>query len=227
MEPRFSICIPAWEQGGSGMPHLKRLIESILAQSFKDYEIVISDHSKNNNIQDYVSSLEKKVKYTRYSLNYGNGPANTNNALRHCTGDIVKVMFQDDFMFSEKCLEAFNDRFKNGSKWVVCGSNLTKDGKNFYRKLVPRWNNRMLTGPNTIRTPSVIAFVNEDTEYFDELLVMRMDMEYYYRLGKKYGPPTVIKNCLVAHGIHPNQITSKFKGTSRKEKEYCLKKHSQ
>ena len=202
MKPRFSICIPVWEQGGFGIQYLKDLIHSIQIQTFQDWEIVISDHSQNDDIYEYVLTIYNQnrggVKYVRNLSNYGNGVANLNQSLQRAEGEIVKIMFQDDFMFDRRCLEKFDKVFQNEeTKWAVCGCNHTRDGVNFERFMVPSWNDRLLEGVNTISSPSVLAFRNENVELFDENLTMLMDVEYYYRLGERYGLPTILEDCLV------------------------------
>jgi len=226
MKPRFSICIPVWEQGGFGLQYLKDLIHSIQIQTFQDWEIVISDHSQNYDISDYVFTIYKQdregVKYVRNLSDYGNGVANLNQALQRAEGEIVKIMFQDDFMFDRRCLEKFDKAFQNEeTKWVVCGCNHTRDGVNFERPMVPCWNDRLLEGVNTISSPSVLAFRNENIELFDENLTMLMDVAYYYRLGERYGLPTVIEDCLVTNRCHENQISNKYSGNLGEEIKYC------
>ena len=116
MKPIFSICIPVWEQHGFGLQYLKDLIHSIQIQTFQNYEIVISDHSQNNDIDNFINKEFKfdssALKYKRYSENYGNGVANLNKALKMANGEIIKIMFQDDFMFDRRCLEKFDEAFK-------------------------------------------------------------------------------------------------------------------
>jgi len=226
MKPRFSICIPVWEQGGFGLQYLKDLIHSIQIQTFQDWEIVISDHSQNYDISDYVFTIYKQdregVKYVRNLSDYGNGVANLNQALQRAEGEIVKIMFQDDFMFDRRCLEKFDKAFQNEeTKWIVCGCNHTRDGVNFERPMVPCWNDRLLEGVNTISSPSVLAFRNENIELFDENLTMLMDVAYYYRLGERYGLPTVIEDCLVTNRCHENQISNKYSGNLGEEIKYC------
>ena len=41
-----SICIPCYEMKGNGVAYLNDLMNSITAQTFKDYEIIITDHSQ-------------------------------------------------------------------------------------------------------------------------------------------------------------------------------------
>jgi glycosyltransferase involved in cell wall biosynthesis len=229
LKPRFSICIPVWEQHGFGLQYLKDLIHSIQIQTFHDWEIVISDHSQNFDISDYCFEEWKNdytIRYVKYDENYGNGVANLNNALKMANGEIIKIMFQDDFMFTHKCLEALHETFQDeNTKWAVCGCNHTRDGVKFERPMVPSWNNYLLEGINTISSPSVLAFRNENIELFDENLTMLMDVEYYYRLGRRYGLPTILEDCLVTNRCHENQISSRYSGNLGDEVRYCKEKY--
>lgn len=225
MKPRFSICIPVWEQHGFGLQYIKDLIYSIQIQTFQNYEIVISDHSINNDIYEFVATL-KNIKYVKNLSNRGNGVYNLNQTLIRASGEIIKIMFQDDFMFDRRCLEKFDEAFQDeNNKWAVCGCNHTRDGVNFERPMVPSWNDKLLEGVNTISSPSVLAFHNENIELFDEDLTMLMDVAYYYRLGQRYGMPTVIEDCLVTNRCHENQISSRYSGNLNDEIKFCKEKY--
>jgi glycosyltransferase involved in cell wall biosynthesis len=225
MKPRFSICIPVWEQHGFGLQYLKDLIHSIQIQNFQNYEIVISDHSVTDDIYKFVTTL-KNIKYVKNFSNRGNGVHNLNKSLISASGEIIKIMFQDDFMFDRRCLEKFDKVFlKEETKWAVCGCNHTKDGVNFDRFMAPAWNDKLLEGVNTISSPSVLAFRNENIELFDINLTMLMDVEYYYRMDKKHGLPVMIEDCLVTNRCHENQISSRYSGNLDEEIKYCKEKY--
>ena len=227
MKPRFSICIPVWEQHGFGLQYIKDLIYSIQIQTFQNYEIVISDHSINNDIYEFVATL-KNIKYVKNLSNRGNGVYNLNQTLIRVSGEIIKIMFQDDFMFDRRCLEKFDEAFQDENiKWAVCGCNHTRDGVNFERPMVPSWNDKLLEGVNTISSPSVLAFHNENIELFDEDLTMLMDVAYYYRLGQRYGMPTIIEDCLVTNRCHENQISSRYSGNLNDEIKFCKEKYKE
>lgn len=232
MKPRFSICIPVWEQHGFGLQYLKDLIHSIKIQTFEDWEIIISDHSKDNQIYKFLLELSystprMNIWHNYYKKKYGNGVVNLNNALKMAKGEIIKIMFQDDFMFDRRCLEKFDEAFKyKNNKWAVCGCNHTRDGLNFERPMVPSWNDKLLEGVNTISSPSVLAFRNENIELFDDNLTMLMDVEYYYRMDKKHGLPVVIEDCLVTNRCHENQISSRYSGNLEEEIKYCKEKYA-
>lgn len=219
---RFSICIPTWEQHGVGAYFLTDLLLSIERQTFQDYEIVISDHSKNDDIYYYVLGRDKLV-YVRNENDYGNGVANLNNCLKYASGEIIKIMFQDDVMFSAKCLEEFDAAFSKDTEWAVCGCNHTRDMANFYQTMVPSWGNRLIEGVNTISSPSVLAIRNEDIELFDEKLTMMMDIDYYLRMNKRQ-PMTIIPDCLITNRQHPNQISSRYNLDLKTEIDYVKRK---
>ena len=230
MNSKISICIPVWECNGYGCQYLNDLMNTIHKQTVKPHQIVISDHSKHEDISEYILGVMYyyglNITYVKYREKYGNGVANLNNALRHANGEIIKIMFQDDLMFSEKCLESIENVFLNDDvKWVVSGCNHTRDGVNFQREMIPAWNDKLLDGINTISSPSVLAFRNQDIEYFDDNLVMLMDVEYYYRMGQKYGLPTIIKDCLVSNRIHANQISSRYDKDINEEIKYVKFKY--
>lgn len=209
---RFSIVIPTWEQYGKGTFFLNQLFNSIKKQSFKDFEIIISDHSKNEEIKNLCGNFkELNILYIKNELNRGNSPANLNNGLKHAKGEIIKVMFQDDFFIDDNSLEKIHQSFKSSScKWLVNGSCVTPDSTIFHSCMIPSWNNNIPVGINTIGSPSVISFINEDILFFDENLVMMMDCDYYYSLYKKYGLPYIHQDYLIAGTSHPHQISKMY-----------------
>lgn len=219
---RFSICIPTWEQHGVGAYFLTDLLLSIQLQTFQDYEIVISDHSKSEEISDYVLGMDRVV-YVKNDIDYGNGVANLNNCLKYASGEIIKIMFQDDVMFSHKCLEEFDAAFSEKTEWAVCGCNHTRDMANFYQAMVPSWGDRLIEGVNTISSPSVLAIRNKDIELFDEKLTMMMDIDYYLRMNKRQ-PMTIIPDCLITNRQHANQISSRYNLDLKSEIDYVKKK---
>ena len=50
MNPFVSICIPAYKR----ISYLKRLLESIIIQTYKDYEVIITDDSDNDSVKDLL-----------------------------------------------------------------------------------------------------------------------------------------------------------------------------
>ncbi len=230
MTPKISICIPTWEQNGYGPQYLSKLLETIKTQTHKNFEVIISDHSVSNVILDVVNKFSNlmTIIYVKNKENLGNSPFNTNNAIKHSNGEIIKIMFQDDFFFSDNSLEIISDKFISPEvMWVVNGCNHTdSDNTSFYKEMIPRWNDLIYKGVNTISSPSVLTFRKNTNVFFDDKLIMLMDCEIYYNFYKKHGLPVIISDTLITNRIHKNQISKNYKLNINNEINYVKNKYN-
>jgi glycosyltransferase involved in cell wall biosynthesis len=232
MIKKLSIAIPTWETNGRGVEFLDDLLRTIEIQSFKDFEVVISDHSQNNDILIKCQEFDSKfdIKYFRNENDRGNSPANLNNAITKCTGEIIKIMFQDDFFYDDEALEKIYYTLSDSDKmWLLNGTNHTNDhGNSFYWDLYPKFNDQLLMGVNTISSPSVMSLKKEVVNRFDETLINLMDLDFYYGMRETYGDPIFYNDVLVSNRVHQDSISSNIKNKedlTKIESEYCLKKY--
>ncbi len=107
--PRVSIGIPVF----NGENFLSKAVASVLAQTYKDFEIVISDNGSTDATQsicqDYVA-LDARVRYFRQGANIGAAP-NFNFLFHKCVGEYFKWAAHDDLLdpaFLEKCVAALD-----------------------------------------------------------------------------------------------------------------------
>ncbi len=228
-----SIAISTFESGGKGVELLKHNLEQIATQDYPNIQVVISDHSMNNVIKNHVEKFMIKVNfpiiYIKNTEHRGNSSQNTNNAINHCTGDIIKILFMDDYLFGFNSISDIVNSFENNpeKKWLVHGYYHTRDRKNYFRPHYPSWNNKMRDGVNTIGCPSALSIRKEVNERFDDNLKWFMDVEYYYRLHKKYGSPIFLKRLIAVNYLHAGQVsnTQINKQLIANEKNYINKKY--
>lgn len=97
--PRVSIIIPTYNCDR----FLGRAIDSAIAQSYTDYEVLVVDDGSTDNTNDIVAQYGKKVQYFRQP-NRGVSAAR-NLALSHATGELVAYLDADDIWYPKK-LEA-------------------------------------------------------------------------------------------------------------------------
>jgi glycosyltransferase involved in cell wall biosynthesis len=232
MQKKLSVAIPTWEFYGRGAEFLDDLLRTIEIQHFKNFEVVISDHSQNDDVYNKVLEFNSKfdIKYFRNRKKLGNGPSNTNTAIKKCSGEIIKIMFQDDFFYDDEAFEKIYYTLKDSNKmWLLNGCNHTDDdGNSFYWEFYPKFNPDLLKGINTISSPSVVAFKRESEVYFDEILVNFMDIDYYYGMREKYGDPVLYNDILISNRVHKDSISSNIKNKEEMiltESEYCIKKY--
>ena len=79
----ISICIPTYEMKGKGHIFLRQSFEMFYKQNFKDFDVVISDHSKDSLIKDLCDEYANKIniQYYKNSEKLGNYSFNLNNAI--------------------------------------------------------------------------------------------------------------------------------------------------
>lgn len=215
MGKNISVVIPTYEMKGNGLLYLKESLDKINEQVYRDFEVIVSDHSTYFAQQSMQRLCDKYpfVKYFHNKENIGNPSANLNNAISKATGRIIKVLFQDDFLFNDFALQNIANAFTKG--WLVTACEHYKDGL-YYRPFYPEYNRDILKGNNTISSPSVLAFENKEPMLFDENLNWMLDCDYYHRLYERYGKPNILNIITVVNRTHDNQQSNIL---SPKEKE--------
>lgn len=207
---KFSICIPTHDRGENGPKWMRELLDSIKKQTFKDFDIVVTDQSKNDLILNVCKEYSDDFQFTfvRYE---GNVPCeNINFGLDECDGEIIKIIFSDDIFTSNLALEILNNFYEeNKTKWAFSGfCEMTEDGKTTYDEKLPIWSDYTLEGCNLLSSPSVVSFRNDCKEYFEENLKLYLDVEFYHRMRWKNGMPHFIPQILVANRKHNTRISS-------------------
>lgn len=113
-QPRVSVCIPVY----NGAEFIAQAIESVLAQSFMDFELVILDNASIDGTLDVASRFaDPRIRVERNQATTGAG-ANWNRALRAARGEFVKLVSADDYLY-EQCLERQLEGFVAGGENVV------------------------------------------------------------------------------------------------------------
>ena len=187
--PKISFCIPIHNME-NGAFFLWRAVQSIMSQTFKDYEIIITQE--------------------------GSMPVNTNAGIKKARGELIKILYMDDYLAHPNALQEIVDHFKG--QWLVSGCLHDEDGV-LKSPHYPSWNDSIHLGQNTIGSPSVLTIRNDGHLLFDETLSFLLDCDLYKRYYKQYGPPTILKDLNVAIGLHAGQ-TSNLMPQEEKEKEY-------
>lgn len=199
--PKISIVTPIYGMDNARY-FLERNLKSIYIQNFDDYEIVISDDSDDDELADWIKTLDMPIKYIR---NFGEkGMANnSNNAINNASGELIKILYQDDFFYDSRSLENIVKHFTPTAWWMATGCTHTLDGVNTFNDHKPYYSE----SENNIGSPSVITFRREIKERFDPNFHWTLDLDLYKRLYRKYGKPKIYDPVNVVIGIHLGQKT--------------------
>jgi len=187
--PKVSICIPTYKQ----VEYLYRSLESIQAQTFKNYEVIITDDTPDDSVKKAVEmfDFQGKLKYLKNLPRLGS-PKNFNEAILHAKGDYIKVMMHDDWFMDESSLEKFIallDNNPDADFGFSSSFHWTKDPEKRWtlRASANQLNNlrrdpKSLFFGNVIGMPSVTIFRKTVEERFDPNLRCIVDLEFYIRV---------------------------------------------
>jgi dTDP-4-dehydrorhamnose reductase len=211
-KPFFSIAIPTYGYNGRGSEFLEFSLKIIHNQTFKDFEVIISEHSTDDTILNVVNKWKNKLtlKYQKNENGRGIISPNINNAMTLCEGKWIKILFQDDFLYDEKSLKIQHNFITTSGddlKWLMTKFYHSNDGVAFYRLYHPIWNDRIWTGNNTMGCPSGLTLKNENLIFFDEGLNWLMDCDYYQKMFLKYGVPKILNEITVVNRTWGNRLT--------------------
>ncbi len=206
---KVSICIPAYNNG----PGVKRLLESIKKQTYKDYEVILTDDSTTGDVRKAVDESGVVVNYTKNETRDGS-TANWNKAIDKASGDYIKIMHHDDWFTDSDSLAKMVRLLDENPEAILAFSGTMQVGaENSYSRHIKRedaelikkdWRNLFLG--NTIGAPSAVIHRCTNKRY-DEGLRWLVDMDFYMELLKDGAQIAYSEEPLVSIGESDEQIT--------------------
>jgi glycosyltransferase involved in cell wall biosynthesis len=210
MSHKISICIPAYKRTA----YLKRLLDSIAIQTYKDFEVIVSDDSPDDSVKlvcnEYASQF--KLLYYKNSVALGT-PANWNSAITKANGEWIKIMHDDDWFAHKDALSVFASHIGDGKFIFSAYTNYYENGNTKEVYLSSFWKNKIIREPailiaeNVIGPPSVTLIHCSIKEQYDRRLPWRVDIEFYERILRTTQNYYFINQPLVNIGISESQVT--------------------
>lgn len=217
--------------GGRGHVFLRYSFDILTRQTFKDFEVIVSDHSKDGAIEALCKEYQDRLDIHYYRTKVVGSSYNTNNAIRKAGGKLIKILFEDDFLYSDTSLEEIVEAFDlEKDKWLVTACEHYDDAKGiFFKPFYPVYNHDIHLGENTISAPTVLTIKNEDPVFFDEKLMWFMDCDYYKRCYEKFGEPKILNKINAVNRIGKHQIINwaANKKVRSEEHIYLLEKYGE
>lgn len=208
MEPeRVSIVIPCYEMHGKGAEYLACALHSIFLQTWNHVEVVVSDNAEDDSITLVVDRWRHLLPLVHIRPGTHRSTDTLNAGIRVATGDVIRILFQDDLLFGPNSLRQMMQECHRGARWCVGPSMHLIEG-GLVRPLTPFASTAMAYGVNTIGPPSVLSFVNAPRLWFNEDLVWLMDCEFYLQLLKRHGPPAYVRHFSTIVRLGEHQLTN-------------------
>src|ERR1035437_46765 len=98
MKPKVSVIMPVL----NGERFIAEAVESVLAQTYSRYELIVIDDGSTDGTPERVASYRGKLElqYVRHAERQGIA-ASMNDGVRHATGDLIAFLDHDDAWFPE------------------------------------------------------------------------------------------------------------------------------
>lgn len=191
---KVSICIPAYKQ----VEFLRETLQSLLAQDFTDYELIITDDSPDDSVRQLLSefSFGDKLRYV-HNLPALGSPGNWNAAIRLAQGDYVKILHHDDHFVRNDALSQFVQLLDDnlGADFGFCATLVNHVDSGLKRVHCPSAEQlRALTEDpaslfvgNCIGAPSATICRRGAVLDYDQRMKWLVDIDYYFRTLMRNG----------------------------------------
>ena len=210
--PSVSICIPTY----NGAAYLRDCLESVLAQSDTDLEVVVVDDCSTDETQAILGRYRERDGRVRLFHNPRNLGlvGNWNECIARARGEWIKFVFQDDWLAPDCVARMVAEARATGTLLTVCRRRfafaaVSDEFRARYREsgdegslAVIAPGRRVITAQEfceAILERGVVNFIGEPTaalihrdafrEFgrFDPKLIQLCDIEYWFRLGVQRG----------------------------------------
>jgi len=214
--PKVSVIIPTYNYG----KYIEKAIDSVLAQTYKDFEIIVVDDGSTDNTREIIETKYKdKVRYF-YQENSG-APVARNKGIKESKGEYLVFLDADDWFMPENLEKkvAFLDN-NAGYGWVYSdGYYVNKEGE-IIDKASNRFSfsNRKLEGNISFELFSMGNYIAMDSVLmrkecinevgpFNETLPAYHDYELWLRLSLKF-KIKILNDCLTYQVVHSGSLSS-------------------
>ncbi len=217
-EQRISVCLPIYNGG----KYLAEAIESVLAQSHKNFELLVSDDRSNDSSAEIVRKYANQDGRIVYWCNESNLGifANYNECIKRATGSIIKLFAQDDVL-EPNCLAVMLEQLLANDKLALITAARTVIDQHGQQTSVERFFDKTITinGFDVIRdymrtfvyrtgTPSQVMFRKSSAGAgFNTLYTLSGDIEYFLRILQS-GDFMYLDEALVRFRRHSESVTA-------------------
>jgi hypothetical protein len=222
---KISVLVPAYEMFGYGAAFLRQSFELLERQDYKNFEIVVGDQSNDRGVADLCKAWSGRlaIKHVDTGFCRGNPSSNLNAAQVYADGEIVKLLFQDDFLLNSKAMGLIAKGFDDapGRSWLISGFAHSHDAVLTHRPFLPVTNERMSYGANTVGPPSAMAIRRRNYVAFNPDSAWLMDVAVYSEALKRLGPPITVAETSVISREWARQNTHELSSASKRREEFA------
>lgn len=216
--PKVSVCIPSYNHAR----YIGSSIESVLSQTFSDFELVIVDNCSEDDTEEVIRGhRDPRIRFSKNERNLGL-VRNWNRCLALARGDYVVILPADDLLLPRMLERAVPLLDAHPTVAFTYGSYHLIDENGQIIKTNMQWKeDRIMTGLDMIRNtlfevgfargPSVVMRRECYTKLggFDEKYEFVIDWDLYARLARLYDVGYIAEPVACFRYEHPGGVTAR------------------
>lgn len=243
-KPLISVCIPVY----NGEKFIGDAIESILNQTYKNFELIILDNASTDNTKEIIEKYnDKRIRNYRNSVTI-EGIENWNKSMSYAKGEYIKILCADDIL-KRNALEEFIKIINDKSvEFAFCNYDIIDENNIIVKQNNCDTKSKLYkSGKETIKQiiihdiklpicPSFFIFSRKILDYAKEFIKVygssyNLDLEFVTRIVNKFSF-YYIGESLAYSRIHTMQWTNKATSGAEKTKqmigfsEYIIMKYN-
>lgn len=214
MLPKVSIILPTY----NGAKYIKKSIESIIDQTFHDWELIIVDDCSTDEtpliIRKYVE-IDKRIKYIRNEKNQ-KLPNSLNIGFSNAIGKYLTWTSDDNYYLPQALKKMYDYLENNTDVCMVCADMQSVDESGKLANKEPVYDDKRIFVENHIGACFLYRCkVLEEIGQYNQNLVYVEDYDYWFRIRMRYGSIHRIPEVLYCYRRHNESLSI------MKRKEVC------
>lgn len=205
-----SVIIPTFNRA----VFLREAIDSVLAQTEKDFELIVVDDGSTDHTRELVAEYDDRIRYF-FQPNAGASAAR-NLGIRHARGDFITFLDSDDLWLPKKLARQI--------QWMAAYPHLLlcytdeiwiRHGVRVNQKMIHAkaggWIYPLCL-PRCIISPSSVLMRRELFDaigWFDEQLPVCEDYDFWLRVASRFEVGFISEPLIVKRGGHPDQLSQR------------------
>lgn len=222
-----SICIPNY----NNEQYLRACIESALAQTYKDIEIIFVDDCSTDSSLSIARRYSDRIKIFKNNSNLGQ-PNNTNKCIQLSGGDLVVILHSDDMLLPDFATKLVPILEEHPNVSMAVGERMLTNEKNELRRITPLYeHNCIIPGIKQARIFMMTSFLPcqvllrrstfEKVGGVDPRHIVNLDGLLWFKCALA-GDVAYIQDPVSIYRIHRNQVTSEYNRTLNHMMEYYV-----
>lgn len=219
IKPIISVVMSVY----NGEKYLREAIDSILSQTFTDFEFIIVDDGSTDNSLEIIKSYND-ARIVMINQKNAGAAAGRNNAIQNANCDYIAILDADDIAMHDR-LEIQYKYLINNPCCVAVGTNaeiIDKNGTYIYTRSLPQTSLELING-----LPHQIPFIHPSVMMRKKALVeagmypdvpIAQDLFLFNKIAR-YGDFANINKPLIRYRYSPSASTRRSKTTQKVVKE--------